>query len=174
MSNRGYLAVLALTLALFATPADAQISGQGPVQTQEQGEGAGSLGTVAGSAGHREPESTSVSLDSVAGSPGRYEGKTLARRVALGAVKSVSGAVTIGARDTATNGKLGADPDSGFALVMTKDLANRLDSGRQGEAVVTFTVMKLATPGQGRWVGVISRIALLADDGSVAKTVESN
>jgi hypothetical protein len=167
---------LCAALVACATPALAVQGGittTDPTTTKPTGDAAGSIGTIAAS--KHDPDSTAVSLDAVAANPGRYDGKTLARRVTLGNTKGTPVGVAVAARDAETGGKVNAEATPGaFALVMTKEFAGRLGAPPQTEAVVTFTVTKIPIPGQEMWLGVISRIQLLGADGSVARTVEPN
>ena len=43
---------------------------------------------------------------------------------------------------------------------------------KQG-AMIVFTIVKLPIPGQEKWVAVVSRVSLLAADGSVARTIDA-
>lgn len=181
MSN-GRMIVTILTIALanvasfaFSEPNHArQITSPDHPGTPSNGPSSGSFGSIAGSGGKHEPESTTVSLDSVSSNPSRYEGKTLARRVELGGMKEANGAVALGMKDGETGTRIAADPDATFSMILTKDFAGRLDAARQAAAIVTFTVTKIPIPGHPMWVGIISRVQILGSDGSVAKTVEVN
>src|SRR5262245_7346333 len=107
MVTRSLLALAAIVvLAHAAAGAPPQITTADPKSTKPNGDPTGSFGSVV-AVGAREPESTTVSLDAVSGSPAKYEGKTLGRRVTLGSTKPSNGAVGLGARDVETNTKLG-------------------------------------------------------------------
>src|SRR6476659_2895027 len=125
------VAVLALVAVCGAAQDPGKLSTPGHDPTAPPpGNSSGSLGSVAGGHGAR-PEASDVSLDAVAASPARYDGRTLARRVALGTTKPYGDAVAIAARDEATGKRLGAEPSSSaFTLVMTKQLADDLGATR--------------------------------------------
>ncbi len=134
----------------------------------------GTLASIADSATSRSAESSSISLNSIASSPAHYNGKTLARRVSLGGTRNSAGAIAVAAQDSETGARLGNDPDGGFTLVMTKKLANRLGSSKDSDAIVTFTVTKIPIPGRPTWIGVVTRVQLLAQNGSVSETLDAD
>jgi hypothetical protein len=177
MSTRGALLALAL-VALAAAPGAAQdpgkITAPGHDPTRGAGAPGGSIGSVVGGHGAR-PDATDVSLDAVAAAPARFDGRTLARRVSLGATKPYGDGVAIAARDEATGKRLGAEPSAtAFALVMTKEFADELGATRDAAAVVTFTVTSLPIPGQTTWIGAVSHVDQLDENGNVTRSVDAN
>ena len=164
------------SLAARAAQSDRDGFQQGPPSTTKPG-GAptGSLASIGGK--HGPVESSSVSLDALEGAPGKYEGKTLARRVVITSdLRQEGGAFTVGVKDAETGRRLGPGlRDGGVAFVVLPSMAGKLggELERKPEAVVTFAVSRFPVPGHDYWVAVIARVEILSADGSPAKTIDA-
>ena len=175
--SRSAAAVLAISLLFGPTAAIAQDGYEtgSPARTKERGEKAGSFIKIEPGAGG-VAESTAISLDAIAGSPAKYEGKTLARKVVLTTgAREEDGAFTIGVADSATGRRV--EPglhDGGIGFFVAAAMANKMNkkAERGASALVTFTVAKLPVPGQQCWAAIVSRIDVLDSNGAVTATIE--
>jgi hypothetical protein len=181
-SARCILAIVVVALACSAASAaqpdqkkDQKYEQGGPSGTAGSGPTDGTLTSVSSMHGG-SVASEAVSLEALERSPDRYDGKTLARRVAItSGLKKVQSTYSIGLKDSETGASVGPGlREGGLSFLVSPEFARRFGESFRGaeSAKVTFTVVKMpAPPGETYWVGVVSRVDFLDASGAVANSI---